>query len=566
VYSPQDYNDRLLLGLKGTMSEAELYWMRLRLQGGKLNKARRGEFHFRPPAGYVWDPGTARFRLDPDEHVQRAVRLVFERFRIDGSAYRVQRYFVCNGLQLPTHDRVTGGIRWVPPRPTQIGHMLHSPLYAGAYVWGRQEHRARLVNGQIRRHNRQRLPQEAWKVCLFDHHPAYIRWEEFMANQRKLDDNRFEAAPDRHGAPREGGALLQGLALCGRCGQRMYVEYVGARRSAQYRCRSLSAQGNRSVCWMAAAWPIDEIVAKNFLEAVQPPEIELGFAVVREAEKQSREVDQQWKLRLDRAQYEARLAERRYKAVDPENRVVARTLEVEWNERLRDVEAIENEHREVRRREKIELTDQDRARILALARDLPTVWSATTTTHADRKNLLRMLVEKVTLQPVDVPAPMTRVQVLWQTGAVSEWTVAAATQYGRTPDAILNLIRELAAELGDDRAIAAELNERGMATGRARRWTARMVQNHRYKHDIPLRDQRDRRADGLYSTHGIAARFEVSSGIVRYWVQKGLLTPAERGLRGRFLFKLDGATVSRLNAAKARGYGMNGRKQSNPRT
>jgi hypothetical protein len=319
-----------------------------------------------------------------------------------------------------------------------------------------------------------------------------------MANQRMLEDNRSVASPERRGAPREGGALLQGLAMCGRCGQRMHVQYLGSMRRPQYRCLSLNGSGERSVCFIAIGPPIDEAVAKLFLEVVQPPEIELGLAVVREAERQAHEVDQQWKLRLDRARYEARLAERRYKAVDPDNRVVARTLEREWNDRLRDTEAIEAEHDEVRRREKLALTEEDRKQVLALARDLPKVWNASTTTHAERKNLLRMLVERVTLTPVAEPAPKTRIQVLWQTSAVTERLISATTRYGRPPDAVLKVIRELALELGDDTAIADELNRRGFATGRGRAWTKRMVQNARYHHSIALPDQSERRVDGLY--------------------------------------------------------------------
>ena len=184
VYTPRDFNDRLLLGLKGTMSEAELYWMRLRLQGGKLNKARRGELFFVPPAGYEWNAATRRFRLDPDEQVQRAVRLVFERFRLDASAYGVTRSFAQHGLEMPSRSINTRALRWVPARQTLIISMLHNPIYAGAYVFGRHESRLGFVDGQLRTRTRT-LSQEAWRTCIRNHHPAYISWDEFMANQKK---------------------------------------------------------------------------------------------------------------------------------------------------------------------------------------------------------------------------------------------------------------------------------------------------------------------------------------------------------------------------------------------
>lgn len=572
VYTPRDYNDRLLLGLKGTMSEAEQYWMRLRLQGGKLSKARRGELFFTPPSGYEWDEASRRFRFDPDEQVQRAVRLVFERFRLDGSAYAVMRYFARQGLKMAARD-LTRELHWVHPRHSVVLTMLHNPAYAGAYVFGRREERMGLVDGQLRRRRTTKIPQEAWKACLRDHHPAYIGWEEFMANQRKLHENRTnQKSPDQRGAAREGHALLQGLALCGKCGHRMATRYQGTLRRAQYECRNITKHvGESRVCWTVSAQAIDEEVAKLFLDAVQPPEIELGLAVVRETERQAGEVDRQWKLRLDRLRYEARLAERRYKAVDPDNRVVARTLEREWNDKLRELDEIEREHQDVRRREKVDLTDEDRRRILALAKDLPRVWNAESTTHAERKNLLRMLVREVTLSPVDVPTRMTRVQLLWQTGAVSDFTVLRRSQFTAlaTPSETVEIIRKLVTQKKTDLQIATELNHRGLRTGVSRPWGAKSVRWVRCRHGMRRKHvppttvrQPDRRADGLYSVHGVAARFDVTDAIVHYWIDKDWLIGAEGGGGGRaWWFKLDRATIRRLEAAKARGYGVGGRKR-----
>ena len=571
VYTPRDYNDRLLLGLKGTMSEAEQYWMRLRLQGGKLNKARRGALYFAPPIGYEWDGATCRFRLDPDEQVQRAVRLVFERFRLDGSAYAVTRYFASQGLKIPAHDRVTRELRWGPPRHNVVLSLLHNPTYAGAYTFGRREARTSLVDGQLRR-RRARIPLQALKICLRDHHPAYIGWEEHMANQRKLHENRTsQLSPEQRGAAREGHALLQGIALCGKCGHRMSVHYWGPQRQAQYACHSAAKHtGVKSSCWSVSARVIDEAVAKLFLEAVQPPEVELGLAVVREAERQAGEVGRQWKLRLDRAHYEARLAERRYKAVDPDNRVVARTLEREWNDKLRAIEELEREHQEVCRREKVELTDADRSRILHLAKDLSRVWHAETTTHAERKNLLRMLVREVTLSPIDVPERKTRVQLLWQTGAVNDFTVLRRGRSTATPTVpeTVELIRQLVAAKKRDVEISAELNRRGLRTGLNRPWavtSVAWVRSHhgmRRPHGPPSLRVPDRRNDGLYSIHGVATRFGVAEHTVYYWVDKGWLKGStERGWGRARWFRLDHETVKQLKAAKARGYGPGARKR-----
>ena len=334
------------------MSEAEQYWMRLRLEGGRPSKARRGELFFCPPAGYEWDGAALRFRFDPDEHVQRAVRLVLERFRLDGSAYAVARYFADHQLKLPARNLPARELRWVPPRHTLVLSILHNPIYAGVYVFGRTEERMGLVDGKLRRRRKRKLPRDSWKSCIKDQHPAYIGWEEFTANQSKLEENRtYRQSVTTRGAAREGEALLQGLALCGRCGRRMSTRYPGNKHRGHYQCRPNHVNLGPT-CFAVASESIDRAVEELFLSVVQPPEIELALAVACEAERQGKEVDQQWKLQLERLRYEAQLAERRYKAVDPDNRVVARTLEREWNEKLDEIEQAEREHAHVRQRTK----------------------------------------------------------------------------------------------------------------------------------------------------------------------------------------------------------------------
>ena len=553
VYTPRDYNDRLLLGLKGTMSEAELYWMRLRLHGGQISKARRGEYAFLPPAGYEWDAAASRFRLDSDENVQRAVGLVFERFRLEGSAYGVARYFVRHGLKLPARMASGRELRWGPIRQALILSMLHNPIYAGAYAYGRIEYRLGLVDGQKRRRQR-KLPQNDWKVCLRDRHPGYISWEEFMANQDKLYQNRTKPEAHQRGAAREGSALLQGLVLCGRCGHRMHVEYCGSSRRPIYQCRSIVGAQQ---CYVVPAKAVDKAVVQLFLETVKPPEIELGLAVVREAERQASDIDRQWKLRLERAQYEARLCERRYKAVDPDNRVVARTLERDWNDKLEAIEQLEREREEVRRREKIEPTDHDRARILELAKNLSVVWNAPTTSNAERKNLLRMLVRDVTVSRVDIPTAMTRVQVLWQTGAVSDFAVERKDRYtGRaTPPQAIAFIRESFLDKTDE-WIAAELNRRNLLTGAGMPWTPQGVHRVRYQYQwfrSPRKLEHATAPDRscLYSAHAIAARFGIKPSTVLAWARSGIITPAERGSPGHpYRFRLDAALLKELEMEK----------------
>jgi DNA invertase Pin-like site-specific DNA recombinase len=555
TYTPRDPNDRLLLGLKGTMSEAEQYWMRLRLRGGSLNKARRGELFFVPAGGYVWDRATSRFRLDPDESVQRAVGLVFERFRVAGSARGVVRYFERHGLQLPVRGPCARELRWVPPKESLILNMLHNPIFAGAYVYGRNESRVRLVDGQMVRGTR-RLSQDAWSICLRDWHPAYLPWDEFMANQRKLDDNRtWRGAPERRSASREGSALLQGLLLCGRCAHRMHTQYAGPSRRGVYQCKAETGHG---ACWSVPARALDDTVVQLFLDAVKPTQIELGLAVLRESEDQAAAIDRQWALRLERARYEARLAERRYKAVDPDNRVIARTLEREWNEKLTDVEHLERERLALHRREAVALSAEDRATIVALSKDLPRVWRAPTTTNAERKNLLRLLIREITLTPIDVPTRQTRVQVLWQTGAVSEVAVPRADKFAvrATPAAARALVRRTFRRTTDAQ-LADELNRRGVATGAGVAWTPEAVRRLRYaegwhRPSTCARRAPARNARGLWSVHAVAEAVGVTPGTVRLWVAQRVLEPVQRGGPGRpAWFRIDDATLERLRGVHA---------------
>jgi DNA invertase Pin-like site-specific DNA recombinase len=345
IYHPADANDRLLLGIKGTMSEAERDWIQMRLRGARVSKARRGDYRLSPPVGYLWDRASCRLRLDPDAEVQGAVRLVFERFGVERSAYGVARYFLEHSLRLParSHDGVT--LRWSLPRTSRILAMLHNPTYAGAYAFGRRTPRAALDGEQIVRRS-ERVPLGAWAVLHRDHHPAYLPWDEFVANQRTLTSNRpHRDAPERHGAARDGDALLQGLVLCGRCGHRMNTVYTGRQKRPRYSCASPVQQGHAMhLCWTIAAGALDRAVVARVFRALAPDAVALSQAVMREATAQAATLDRQRALRLERARYEARLAERRYKLVDPENRTVARALEREWEAALEAITALEREH------------------------------------------------------------------------------------------------------------------------------------------------------------------------------------------------------------------------------
>lgn len=557
VYNPCDYNDRLLLGLKGTMSEAELYWMRLRLEGGRLSKARRGELSFCSPAGYDWNLTSLRFRFTADDAIRKAIMLVFERFRVEGSAYGVARYFGRMKMMLPSRDISTREITWISVRQGSVLRILRNPIYAGAYVFGKKEERMGLVDGKLRRRKIKKLPQEEWKCVIHDRHPAYITWDEYMANQKKIYENRaHHFYGEQRGAAREGRALLQGIILCGKCGRRMQVRYQGKSHRIQYYCMANKFSAG-SLCSDVAGDAIDRAVEEKFLAAVIPAQIELAFAVTQETESQLEDIERQWQLKKERLTYEANLAARRYKATDPDNRVVARTLEREWEEKLQELEQAEREHQTVRKKERLVLTECDRDKILAAAKNLRSVWRGKTTTYAERKNLIRALIRDISLTPVDVPRRMTQIKIWWQTGAVTELMVERKSKFTAqaTSESAVKIIENLYSTK-DDAYIADKLNKKCIARKNDKPWDSQAVRVVRYTHGFNhLRTGRRRakhqRSDGLYSKHGVAARLGVSPGVVNAWAISGILPTAEGGgtTKARW-FKLDEQIISLLEKEK----------------
>lgn len=559
IYHPADANDRMVLGIKGTMSEAERDWIQLRLRGARLSKARRGDYRLTPPVGYVWDRATSRLRLDPDAQVQAAVRLVFERFGIEHSASGVARYLVSHGLGLPARSPDGATVQWASPRPSRIVTMLHNPTYAGAYVFGRRTPRAELVDGAIVRRS-VRVPIEAWQIVHRDHHPAYLDWEQFMTNQHVLTDNRANhSAQERHGAPRSGGALLQGLVLCGHCGHRMRVAYDGHDGRASYRCTSTIVSGYASrTCGSVRAAAIDDAVGERFLGALTSDALTVALAVSEEALAQSATLDRQWTLRVQQARYEAQLAERRYKAVDPDHRTVAQTLEHEWEVALDTVTRIEREQDEMRARGQLELTAAQRAQIERLAHDVPGVWASASTTMEQRKAMVRTLIREVCLTAHERGKGGTQVRILWQTGAVTDFAVARQFHGRVTSSAATTRIREMVTHALPAGEIAVALNRARLPTAMGLRWTSVRVhvwcQTHqlRWPRRMPSsRPQPLRRANGLYSTRGVARRLRVTPGTVHSWVRRGWLRIADGGTIGHpRWYRLDDETIARLRSLR----------------
>jgi DNA invertase Pin-like site-specific DNA recombinase len=553
VYDPGVQDDKLLLDIKGTMSEAELHWIGLRLHGALRSKARRGELRIGPPTGYVWNG--RRFELDPDESVQAAIRLCFERYLVEPSAWAVARWAQEHGVRIPARRNCVGGTElvWNEATPHRLLEMFKNPAYAGVYAYGRRPCKKAIVSGEIRRQRLNGRDPEQWAVRIEQAHVGYITWEQYVKNQQKLKDNLTR--PATRGAAREGNALLSGLVLCGQCGHRVGVTYASG-GPHYYRC--YGEPPLRSACTTLPGKAIDRAVEQLFLETMVPSELELSLAVERETDARAQSLARQWKLRIERAEYEARHAERRYKAVDPDNRVVARTLENDWERCLRDLEQVRADYEAAKRERHIELTERDRERIRALARDLPKVWRSHTTCHADRKAMLRLMIEAVSLRAVDVPCRETLVRVAWKSGAVTELHVPRpSTSDIRTSGAALSRLRELAAAGVHDREIPERLNAEGLTTATGKRWNLYAVRNARSVHRIPSTATSlptatplpDRREDGSYSVLGAARHFGVTRDVVRLWIQKGLVQASRQPGRrlGALWLHIDDEAERRLS-------------------
>ena len=561
VFDPADDNDKEVLEVKGWMSEKELRWLGLRLTGARRKKASRGALHLQIPTGYIW---TERgLMLDPDEAVQRAVRLVFERYEVEPSAWAVVRWARETGLSFPTrhwHADGTTDVTWKPLGVSRLHDMLRNPIYAGAYVYGRRPQKTMLVDGEVRRVRVAGRDPDQWAVRIEGAHDGYITWEAYVKHQQKLFANHSRYGGVSKGAPREGAALLTGLVLCGRCGRRMMPAYH-AYRSPYYAyvCRG-DKNGAQTVCWSVSGATIDRAVTSLLLETVAPEELELCLAVEQKVDQDAATLDRQWRARIEQATFEAKHAERRYKAVDPDNRVVARTLEREWEQRLRELAELEQAHAKAKQEHHVELSDDDRAKVRALARDLPAVWHAPTTLAADRKAMLRLVIEAIALSPVDVPRRSTHVKVQWHSGAVTELDVPRPdrrTRHRTPPEAVERIRALVKGEDLSDEKIAERLNAEGMKTGVGKSWNGWAVRWARvhakiYRSDEDCPQNRpvpERHRDGRYSLAGAAKRFGVSVAVVYKWVKRGLV-PAKLERYGAhpaiWWLRIDRAAAARL--------------------
>ncbi len=527
VYDPASFNDRLLLGLKGTMSEAELHVLKARLRGGVLNKVRRGEYRCPLPTGLVYDEA-GHVVLDPDAQVREAIAYFFETFSRLGSASQTVKAFRKEGLDVPSRLGIGGVVVFRPLTASTAMRMLHNPRYAGAYVYGRRQYR-RAADGKKTR----KRPFSDWLACFPNAHPGYISWEQFQGNLKILEMNSRPYELARLSPPREGGALLQGRAVCGRCGRHLRVRYAArrGRQEAWYVCdRGHSTRGEPN-CQSIAGPPIDQAIGALIIESMTPAAVELALDVRREIEAQYAEADHLRGRALERAQFEADLAQRRFLLVNPQNRLVADTLEREWNDKLRALAEAREERERARQRNPLVLDEAVCQRLRAMTVEFRKLWEDPSTPHRERKRLLAYLIEDVTLSKIPTER-ITKIHVRFKGGkteTLTAWNPKSSAQQIQTAPEVVALVDQLL-----DQHIYSEiadlLNERGFRPGGSARpgrgdarFTALRVAY--LVHEYDLRSRYDRLRDrGMLTQREAAARLGIHEATVARWAQYGLVT------------------------------------------
>jgi len=521
VYDPAHFNDRLLLGLKGTLSEAELHVLRARLQGGILNKARRGELFLQPPIGFAYD-ALGRLVLDLDQQIQRTIGLLFETFQRTGSALATVREFRNSGLLFPRRlhsGPAKGEVIWGPLEHSHVLRVLHNPRYAGVFVYGR--HRTRKgVDGGRSVHP---VPREEWYTFLPASHPAYISWEDYERNLQRLRENARALESDHpQSPPREGPALLQGLLLCGQCGRRMTVRYHTrrGRLCPEYLCQRKGIENAEPICQRIPGLEIDRVLSELVLELVNPATLEMTLTVQQELQLRLEESDRLRQQQIERARYEAELAQRRYLHVDPANRLVADTLEADWNQKLRALTEALQEYEHHREQDRQILQEEQQAAILALAQDFPQLWRDPATADRDRKRMIRLLVEDITVRRGE----QITVQVRFRGGTDKTITLPNPLRIWerwRTDTEVIGRINELLDTLTFGQ-IAAVLNQSGFHSGQEQRFTSRAVARIQKRYSLCSRWDR-LRVRGLLTLDEIASVLSVHPKTVRMWTARGWL-------------------------------------------
>lgn len=547
-YTPADFNDQLLLGLKGTMSQAELHFLRTRLLGGKVNKAKKGKLRFPLPVGFCYDEEDD-IVPDPDEEVRGVVDLLFSTFRQTGSAYGVVHKFAKSNIKFP--KRSYGGIWdgrliWGQLNHGRVLGVLKNPSYAGVYVYGRYKYAKKILSDGNIVNKVERMPMDSWQVAIKDHHKGYISWDEFLDNQAVLLQNQTNGEETLlGGSAREGLALLQGLLLCGNCDHKIRVRYKGnGGIYPTYECNWRKREGfSAAACLSVRCDNLDNAVSQRILEVLKPDQFAIALNALQEIEQKDGAVDNQWKLKIQRVEYEAQLAQKRYEEVDPSNRLVAATLEKRWNEKLINLEQIQQQYCD-QQKENISITAEQKEMILALAKDLPRLWKASTTQAKDRKRILRLLVKDITLEKI-AESKKIILHLRWQGGICEDISIKLPQNYFdriRYPEAIVKEVRELSKTL-QDYEIACRFSKEGRLSATGKPFTDTIVKGIRNKYKIPapiLKGPQE------YTLKEISDKFGVTNHIVYYWIERGYVKARKINNASLWLIELNSEKAKEL--------------------
>lgn len=548
VYDPAHFNDRLLLGLKGTMSEAELHVLRARLRGGVQSKARRGELKMPLPTGLVYDAADRVVR-DPERRVQATLRLFFSTFRRTGSALATVKHFQGHGLLFPTRLRVgarKGEVVFVPLEHSRALRTLHNPRYAGAFAFGRTRTRPRLEGGR----RLTIVPRSEWQVLIPDAHEGYISWSEYEQNLALLEENSQAHGSDRRRSPpREGPALLQGILMCGRCGKRMTVRYNPRTTglAPMYVCQRAHIARGDPICQRVPGTGVDEAVGRLLVDIVTPVTLEVALEVGDELRRRADEVDRLRRQHVERARYEAELAERRYRRVDPDHRLVADALEADWNAKLRALADAQRSYEEKSQDDPGALNDEHRRQILGLATDFPRLWNDPATPVREKKRLARLLIEDVTLiKDTEITA-----HIRFRGGATRTLTLPlplSASDLRRTDADVVHRVDELL-DHHTEREIATILNAEGLRTGTGLSFNLPRVARIRSVYGLTSRYDRLRER-GLLTLREMADVLDVAPCTVKIWRAAGLLAAYPYNAKDQCLYEPPGADSPRKHTWK----------------
>jgi DNA invertase Pin-like site-specific DNA recombinase len=532
IYDPAGFNDRLLLGLKGTMSEAELHILKARMRGGQINKARRGELEMCPPVGLIYrTDGT--IGLDPDAQVQSAIRLVFETFERTGSAIQTLRFFRGQNLLFPRRLRTglnKGDLLWAPPQHARILQVLHNPRYAGAFT--RTRHRPDGGTSVVK------VARADWQFVMPGMHQGYIDWERFEANQRRLADNARAFGGERRSGPaREGPALLQGRVLCGLCGERMSVRYGHEHGCTvpTYVCQETAVRRAGKTCQTVPGKIVDAAVAALLIEMMTPMTLAVTLEVQRELEARAAETDAARRQHVERMRYEAELARRRYMKVDPDNRLVADTLEAEWNDKLRRHADAAEDYERRSKQLATTLSAAARQRILGLAEQLPQIWKDPRVDSRERKRIVRLLIDDVTLIKSQTITAHVRLSGGATRTLVLDRPLPIAQIRKFKPELVATVDQLLNQHC--DREIADILNRDGWRTWESKPFNLKKVAFIRRAYKLASRHER-LRGRGMLTTREVAAMFHISKTTVYEWGRQGLLTKSYSDSLNRGLWTL----------------------------